>query len=229
MKRLEYIFEDKDIIVCHKPAGMATEGARAGQMDLVSSVRNYLARKDGSKSSKPPYVGTVYRLDQPVEGVVVVCKTKQAASDLARQIKEHKTDKYYYAVCYGAVPEEKGHLSDYLIRNLDTGLAEVTENTADAKKAELDYEVLWRKKGCTLLRIKLLTGRFHQIRVQMAHMGFPIVGDQKYGNAESMGVSKELGLSNVCLCCYKFGFKHPVTKKKVSYEVEPEFLKSFDE
>ena len=188
MKRLEYIFEDKDIIVCHKPAGMATEGARAGQMDLVSSVRNYLARKDGSKSSKPPYVGTVYRLDQPVEGVVVVCKTKQAASDLARQIKEHKTDKYYYAVCYGVVPEEKGHLSDYLIRNLDTGLAEVTENTADAKKAELDYEVVWRKKGCTLLRIKLLTGRFHQIRVQMAHMGFPIVGDQKYGNAESMAI-----------------------------------------
>ena len=120
MKKIEYIYEDEDIIVCHKPAGIATEGAGPGKMDLVSQVRNYLTRKSRQEGKKgPAYVGTVYRLDQPVEGVVVMGKNKKATSSLAEQIKKHTTDKYYYALCFGNVEPREGHVENYLGRRED--------------------------------------------------------------------------------------------------------------
>ena len=239
-KEIEYIYEDEEILVCHKPAGMATEGAGVRSVDLVSSVRNYLARKTKSRS---PYVGTVYRLDKPVEGVVVIAKTKAAASDIAGQIKNHTTDKYYYALCYGALPEDSGHLENLLARREDNGLAMVVssdeakslqDNTitlltgekirliaGDVKKAVLDYEVVARTEDTTLLRIKLLTGRFHQIRVQLSFLGYPILGDDKYGSSDSLSYSQKEGFDTVALACYKFGFKHPKTHKKISFEIAP--------
>ena len=247
MKNLEYIYEDDDIIVCHKPAGMATEGAGPGKMDLVSNVRNYLTRKNRQNGDrKPAYVGTVYRLDQPVEGVVVVAKNKKAASNLAQQIKNHTTDKFYYALCFGNVELKKGHVENYLIRREDSGLADIISESeketldngviikedcgkvrlinGEVKKAVLDYEVISGDEQKSLLNIKLLTGRFHQIRVQMSGLGYPILGDSKYGNEDSIRFSEENGIKNVCLACYKFGFKHPGTGKKVSFEITPEFI-----
>ena len=232
MRKVEYIYEDKEIIVCHKPQGMATEGARAGQMDLVSQVRNYLARKgDGkAKKAKPPYVATVYRLDQPVEGVVVLAKTKAAASSLTKQIKDHTTDKYYYARCYGNVPENNGHLENMVYRREDNGFADVAKDGEDiraisgeVKKAELFFEVLSREENTTLLKIKLITGRFHQIRIQLKEMGYPILGDSRYGTDESNKYSKENEIKGVCLACCKFSFDHPSTGKRCSFEITPWF------
>lgn len=232
MKKIEYIYEDEDIIVCHKPAGIATEGAGPGKMDLVSQVRNYLTRKSRQEGKKgPAYVGTVYRLDQPVEGVVVMGKNKKATSSLAQQIKKHTTDKYYYALCYGAVEPKEGHVENYLGRREDSGLAVIVSEEekvrligGDVKKAELDYEVVSSDERTSLLKIKLLTGRFHQIRVQMAGLGYPIIGDTKYGTEESVRYSEEKGIKTVCLACYKFGFKHPTTGKRVFFEIKPEFI-----
>ncbi|RKM54958.1 RluA family pseudouridine synthase [Butyrivibrio sp. X503] len=250
MKRdIEYIYEDDDILVCHKPAGIATEGAGVRETDLVSHVRNYLARKNrGQKGAKPPYVGTVYRLDKPVEGVVVIAKNKAAASDIAAQIKNHSTEKYYYALCYGSVPEDKNRLENLLVRREDNGSAMViTKEEAnsvngnsitlsskeklgiiggDVKRAVLDYEVVKRDEDneTTLVRIKLLTGRFHQIRVQFAALGFPLLGDERYGSENSKAYSKEKGIKNVNLVCYKFGFNHPKTRKKVYFEISPTVL-----
>lgn len=232
MKKIEYIYEDEDIIVCHKPAGIATEGAGPGKMDLVSQVRNYLTRKSRQEGKKgPAYVGTVYRLDQPVEGVVVMGKNKKATSSLAQQIKKHTTDKYYYALCYGAVEPKERHVENYLGRREDSGLAVIVSEEekvrligGDVKKAELDYEVVSSDERTSLLKIKLLTGRFHQIRVQMAGLGYPIIGDTKYGTEESLRYSEEKGIKTVCLACYKFGFKHPATGKRVFFEIKPEFI-----
>ena len=232
MKKIEYIYEDEDIIVCHKPAGIATEGAGPGKMDLVSQVRNYLTRKSRQEGKKgPAYVGTVYRLDQPVEGVVVMGKNKKATSSLAEQIKKHTTDKYYYALCYGNVEPKKAHVENYLGRREDSGLAVIVSEEekvrligGDVKKAELDYEVVSSDEKTSLLKIKLLTGRFHQIRVQMAGLGYPIIGDTKYGTEESLQYSEEKGIKTVCLACYKFGFKHPATGKRVFFEIKPEFI-----
>lgn len=245
MKRtIEYIYEDEDILVCHKPAGIATEGAGVREVDLVSSVRNYLARKNrGVKGSGAPYVGTVYRLDKPVEGVVVIAKNKAAASDIAKQIKDHSTEKYYYAICYGSVPEDSGRLENYLIRREDNGLAmaiskeeadSLSDNTitlltgaklriigGDVKRAILDYEVVKRNPETTIVKVKLLTGRFHQIRVQFAALGFPLLGDDKYGSENSISYSQKNNIEIVNLACCKFGFKHPKTHKKVAFEITP--------
>ena len=229
---IEYLYEDEDLLVCHKMAGIATEGARAGRMDLVSAARNYLARRDrmntkGRQRNLPPYVATVNRLDQPVEGVIVLAKTKKAASDLAQQIKEHRTDKYYYALCYGIPDEKKGHLTDYLIRRADNGLADIATDDqvetigGEPKKAELEYEVIATKEEIALLKIHLLTGRFHQIRVQLGSRGYPVLGDDKYGNEKSREYAMKANIKDVCLVAYKYVFRHPSTKKKVEFEITP--------
>ena len=242
MRNIRYIYEDNDILVCHKPAGVATEGAKSYTMDLVSAARNYLSRKNG-KSKKPPYVATVHRLDQPVEGVVVLAKTKKAAGDISDQIKNRSTGKYYYALCYGTVPNDGGKLVDYLIRKED-GLAAVVSKAekdslkdlvitrengekirtvaGDVKKAALEYEVVKRTENTTLLRIRLLTGRFHQIRVQLSHYGYPILGEKNYGSAESVRFSEENGISDICLVSYKFELKHPSTGEKMCFEINPD-------
>ncbi|MBO4458658.1 MAG: RluA family pseudouridine synthase [Butyrivibrio sp.] len=247
---LNIIYEDDDIIVCHKPAGIATEGAGVGKMDLVSSIRNYLARKNraAARNGKPPYVGTLYRLDQPVEGVVVVAKNKSAASFIAKQIKERTTEKYYYALCYGKIANDSGHLEDLLVRKQSDGLALVVSVkeanslldqtitlgmgqrqrifSGEIKEAVLDYEVMQRDENSSLVKIKLRTGRFHQIRVQFAHMGHPLLGDLKYGTKESIAYSEAIGKTNVCLACCRFGFVHPSSKKKVFFEITiPQSLK----
>ena len=246
---IRILYEDQDILVCHKRAGMATEGATAGKMDLVSQARNYLARKErmnttGRRRDLPPYVATVNRLDAPVEGILVLAKKKSAASDLSKQIKEKRTQKCYYALCYGTPVDDRGHLTDNLIRRADNGLAmAITDEEAasasdgtvtllsgekveyisgDVKKAELEYEVIKSIEGISLLRIHLLTGRFHQIRVQLSKRGFPILGDTKYGSVEGLECAEKRGIKELCLVSYSFSFKHPGTKKKVTYVIEPD-------
>ena len=242
MRNIRYIYEDNDILVCHKPAGVATEGSKAYAMDIVSAARNYLARKNG-RTGKPPYVATVHRLDQPVEGVVVLAKTKKAAGDISDQIKKRTTGKYYYALCYGSFPDDKGKLIDYLIRKEDGLAAVVSEeekNTlkdsvitmengekvrtvaGDVKKAALEYEVVKRTDNTTLLRIKLLTGRFHQIRVQLSHYGYPILGEKSYGSEESVRFSEENAINDICLVSYKFELKHPTNGKRMCFEIKPD-------
>ncbi len=246
---IRIIYEDDDLLVCHKRAGMATEGAAAGRMDLISAARNYLARRNrtnttGRQRNLPPYVATVNRLDQPVEGVVVLAKTKKAASDLARQIKDKKADKYYYALCYGAVPERKGHLSDFIMRREDNRLAQILTadekdslrdgqvtlrsgervrlTGGDIKSARLEYEVIARTENATLLRVHLLTGRFHQIRAQLSNLGHPILGDDRYSTQESRLCSEEQGIREVCLAAYSYSFDHPATGRRVTFEVSPD-------
>ncbi len=246
---IEYIYEDKDILVCHKGAGIATEGAGAGRMDLVSAARNYLARKDntetkGRQRNLPPYVATVNRLDAPVEGVLVLAKNKKAASELAWQIKNRTTEKYYYALCYGVPETKEGTLCDNLIRRKDTGLAYIISDEemasvregkvtlsggekteligGDVKKAELSYQVIASDEETALLKIHLITGRFHQIRVQLSGMGFPILGDTKYGSQESLKYGNDRGVRNLCLVSYSFSFDHPTTKKRMTFEIKPD-------
>lgn len=256
-RNVEFIYEDNDILVCHKPAGVATEGAKSYTMDLVSSARNYLRRKQrtsgagtdggrGNGAGKPPYLATVHRLDQPVEGVVVLAKNKKAAGDIAAQIKNRTTDKYYYVLCYGTFDEasQKGKLTNYLIRREDNGLAgivtEAEKDTlkdgvitmangdkvrtvaGDVKKAELEYSVIATDGEKTLLNIKLLTGRFHQIRVQLSGIGHPILGESKYGTSESIACSEKCGIKDMCLVSYSFSLKHPGTGKRVTYKIEPD-------
>ena len=218
---LNILYEDKDILVCHKPAGLAVQNARVGSMDMESLLKNYIAQK---VPGKMPYLGIIHRLDQPVEGVLVFALNPKAAADLSRQMTAGKIKKTYLAVTEGTVKVKSAKLVDWLKKDGRTNSSAVVEGgTSGAKKAILSYEVLetWKNKedaqDCgerNLIRIDLDTGRHHQIRVQMAHAGMPLVGDRKYNPGQN---SQE----PLALCSAKLGFQHPVTKKQLEFQVQP--------
>ena len=212
MGELEILYEDEALLVCKKPAGVATQTKRLGQKDMESLLKNYRASK-----GEVPYIGVVHRLDQPVSGVMVFAKTKEAASDLSRQVKTKLADKYYFAMTEGVPEKKKGSLVDYLLHDGKTNTSSVvTKDTPEAKRAELEYEVVETDGRRAVLRIHLLTGRHHQIRVQLSHAGFPIVGDKKYNFREHLKTSGEA----LALCSCHIGFKHPVTHKTMKFELE---------
>lgn len=213
------LYEDKEILVCHKPAGIAVQNARMGMADMESSLKNYLAVKNPGKM---PYLGIVHRLDQPVEGVLVFAKTPKEAAELNRQITAKTVTKEYLAVSAQMPDEKQGHLEDYLKKdNRTNSSAVVTQQIPGAKKAVLDYcvqEEIEDERTETgkrvLVKIILDTGRHHQIRVQMAHKGMPLLGDRKYNASDKSGLS--LGL-----CSCHLVFQHPATKKEMEYRVRP--------
>ncbi len=212
---MEILYEDSAIIVCVKTAGVATQTKQIGQKDMESMLRTYRMQK-----GEPSYIGVVHRLDQPVSGVMVFAKTKEAAADLSKQVSTKRADKYYYAVTDGVPDKSKGTLEDYLLRDGKTNLSKVVSSKeTGAKRAELSYEVLAKTDEKALLNIKLATGRHHQIRVQMAHAGWPLVGDRKYNFKANMTAGSE----PMGLCSYKLGFHHPVTKKKLEFEIPNPF------
>ncbi len=211
------LYEDKEILVCRKPAGMPVQAARIGTMDMENALKNYLAQKNPGKM---PYLGVIHRLDQPVEGILVFAKTSGAAGNLSKQIMAGGAGKYYLAIVEGKAKESEGTLTDYLKKNGKANMSEaVSANTLGAKKAILHYKVLDQKeingKIRTLLRIKLETGRHHQIRVQLSHAGMPLLGDRKYNPLGEKGTS--LGL-----CSSSLEFKHPKTGKTMKFETEPQ-------
>lgn len=226
------IYEDEAVLVVYKPAGIATQTARIGQQDMVSELKNYLAKKPEYKGKGEPYLGVVHRLDQPVSGILVFAKTKQAAAELGRQIANGQMQKYYYAVVCGRPDRLQEKLENYLIKDAKTNLSSlVEEGFPDAKKAVLEYKLMktlmvleenTEAEEISLIEIRLITGRHHQIRVQMSHRGMPLLGDNKYGNSHSKRLSQETKCKNVALCAYKLEFCHPTTRKRSLFEKQPE-------
>ncbi len=235
----DILYEDNYIIVCRKRAGIATQTARLGEPDLESALKNYW---------KIPYVAVIHRLDQPVEGILAFARTREAAAGLSRQSAGQVMNKKYYAVVMMGECGKENILVDYLQRNGRENTSRVVSKDAkDAKRAELTYEVLADKDGLpgqaesgergentgaaqagreirkriALLRVQLKTGRHHQIRVQMAHAGMPLLGDSKYGSEESKDYSRRMGIKNIALCAYSLDFLHPVTGKKMNFEITP--------
>lgn len=226
------VYEDEAVLVVYKPAGIATQTARLGQRDMVSELKNYLAKKPEYKGKKEPYLGVVHRLDQPVSGILVFARTKQAAAELSRQITSGKIQKYYYAVVCGRPKEQKGQLEDYIYKDSKTNLSFIAEgDLSNAQKAVLEYRLIKSlipleenvdPEELSLLEIKLVTGRHHQIRVQFSHQGMPLLGDNKYGNDRSKKLSCGIKCRSVALCAYKLGFCHPVSRKEIMFERMPQ-------
>ena len=218
------IYEDDHILVCHKPAGLATQSAKVGQPDMVSELKNYLAKQ----AKAAPYLGVVHRLDQPVEGLLVFAKTQAAAGKLTAQLAGGTLNKQYYALVCGKPAKESGELVDYLRK--EGNLAKVSNNQdKEAKKAVLQYLILSGmqledEQYISLLDIHIDTGRFHQIRAQLANAGWPILGDGKYGSELSVEVSKKLKIRNVALYAYRLELKHPATGKLLEFSIEPKML-----
>ena len=221
--KTKILYEDSHLFVIHKPAGIAVQSARVGQMDCESELKNYLARRGVS-----PYIGLVHRLDQPVEGVLVVARTKEAAAKLNKQLAEGSLNKRYLAVVHLEKDvEETGSFMDYIMKDgqvakiISSNIKEA-KNIKDAKEARLHYQILQKRDELALVDVEIETGRFHQIRCQMAHHGMPLLGDVKYGSSTSQELSLKEGVCQVVLCANRIKFKHPLTGKELSFEVKPE-------
>ena len=220
---MEIVYEDKDIIVVFKPAGIATQTAGVGQKDVVSELKNHLGGG---------FVGVVHRLDQPVEGLLVFAKNKKAAALLSAQVANKEDGgflKEYDAVVFADRDfPEKAQLKDHIVKEKE-GLARIIPNTEGdrtdtGKEARLSYVTIGdvRIKGegegsIYRLKVNLETGRFHQIRAQLAAHGLPIIGDIKYGSEKSIDLSKRLCIKRVLLCASRIRFKHPENGKVLEF------------
>ncbi len=212
---LEILYEDEDILVCYKPAGIATQTSKASEQDMVSLIRNYLVAK-----GQEPYVGVIHRLDQPVEGILVFGKNAAASAILSKELKEYSFAKHYLAIVTRESIPDEGVLEDYIVKDGKKSRAMIVDaSNPRAKRAVLSYRKVGQVDNLCLLRVKLETGRFHQIRVQFASRTAPILGDVKYG-----GTKNEAGL---CLCAYRLHFTHPVTEEAMGFTIRPKNA-SFD-
>lgn len=238
--RSRILYEDNDIIVCHKPAGIATQTARVGQQDMVSEMKAYLADglrddpslKGAGVSGQPPYVGVIHRLDQPVEGILIFARNKTAAAKLSRQVTDEQMEKDYYAIVCGKDIPEEGELVDHLLKDGRTNLSKVVPKEArDAKEARLRFRTLQCRQtelsdgqSCTiaLVKIRLQTGRHHQIRVQMANVGLSLLGDRKYADASMVELSEQMGIREIALCAGRLALEHPGTGKRMVFHIMPE-------
>ena len=218
---LNILFEDEHILVVKKDAGIPVQAGKMRIMDLQGLVKNELYRRNPKAGE--PYLGIVHRLDQPVEGVMVFAKTPLAAGSLSDQVTDGRMKKHYLALVCGKPSAETGTLVDYLLKDGRTNTSSVVEKgVKDAKRSELRYRVLESREEngeiLTLVEVELLTGRHHQIRVQMANAGLPLYGDTKY-NPQFQEVT---GYVQTALCAYKLAFVHPKTKKVMEFCITPD-------
>lgn len=202
------LYEDGDILVVEKPHGlltMATDRRTTGT--LYSKLTEYV-RKGTVKSRNRIFI--VHRLDRDASGVLVFAKTMEAKTAL--QAGWEGTRKLYLAVIHGRMPESSGVITSHLIEN-KAQLVRSTRDTAQGKLSRTSYRVLHESRGFSLLEVDLLTGRKHQIRVHLAELGRPIVGDKKYGN-------KSDGEKRLALHAKSLAFEHPATRERVEFETK---------
>lgn len=212
--KLQVIYEDNHIIVVVKPQNIPTQEDESKDKDLLSMVKDYIKEKENKPGNV--YVGLVHRLDRPTGGVMVFAKTSKAASRLSLQISESLMKKRYLAVVLGKPREKRMKLINFLQKNARTNTVQVVpELTTGAKRAELEYNVVEEKDKVSLVDIDLHTGRSHQIRVQMKHIGCPVYGDVKYGG------DKLAKGHNLALWAYELKFVHPTTKENLTFKVYP--------
>lgn len=178
--KLKVLFEDNHCLAVLKPAGLLTMGDRTGDVSAVDLAREYLRRKYEKPGNV--FVGVVHRLDRPVSGVLLFARTSKAAARLSEQFRKHSISKVYHCVVEGRPPKPSGELVDWLAKDEATNLSRTVQRPEDGKLSRLTYRCLKSVGPLSLLEIELLTGRSHQIRVQLSSRRWPICGDAKYGS-----------------------------------------------
>ncbi len=217
---MDILYEDNHVIVVLKPQNVPSQADESGDKDMLTMVKEYIKEKYNKPGNV--YVGLVHRLDRPTGGVMVFAKTSKAAARLTEQFKNKEAEKTYFAVVCGALKAKQTKLVNYLLKDEKNNIVKVVPMaTTGAKRAELDYTVLEEKDGFSLLKVKLETGRGHQIRVQLSTIGNPIYGDQKYG--------KDMPKANLNLFAVELKFKHPTTGDTMVFRAyPPENLKAWN-
>jgi 23S rRNA pseudouridine1911/1915/1917 synthase len=202
---IEILFEDNHLLAVNKPAGLLSQEDHSGEPDLLTLCKEYLKREYNKQGNV--FLGLLHRLDKPVGGVMLFAKTSKAASRISEQIRRRSIKKTYHTVVEGTSPQN-GMLQDFLLKNNQTNtVSVVSSKEKKAKKAELIYQRKQVQNNMSLLKITLITGRPHQIRVQLSSLGYPVHGDHKYG-------SKHTG--NIALHASELTFSHPTLKKETT-------------
>lgn len=208
---MDILYEDNHLLAVNKRPGEIVQGDKTGDPCMADEVKAFLKERDHKPGNV--FCGVIHRIDRPVSGVVLFAKTSKALSRMNEQVKQRKLTKTYWAVVKNRPPELQGTLEDYLIRNEKLNKSFVTANHSDpnAKQALLDYRLIATSEGgYHLLEIDLHTGRHHQIRCQLSHMGCPIKGDLKYG------ASRSNPDGSISLHARSISFEHPVTHKQTT-------------
>lgn len=211
---LNIVYEDNQILVVVKPQNLPVCEDETGDPDLLNLLKQYIVKKYDKPGDA--FLGLVHRLDRPTGGVMVFARNSKSAARLAECMKEGELEKKYLAVTVGIPKQSRNVLKNALYK--DTSKNEVycvPLATEGAKLAILEYHTIAEKSGHALVDIKLVTGRSHQARVQMANIGTPLFGDQKYGKGKSPAAA------NLALWAYELRFPHPVTKDIMVFRVLP--------
>jgi 23S rRNA pseudouridine1911/1915/1917 synthase len=206
-KPFDVLYEDNHLLVVNKSSGILVQGDATGDKPLVELCKDYIKEKHGKPGAV--FLGVVHRLDRPVSGVVVLARTSKALERMNALFRERETKKTYWALVAKTPPREEGTLIHWLMKDEKKNKTTAfSRETKDALFSELSYKVIANASGLSLLEVSPVTGRPHQIRVQLASMGCPIKGDVKYGYSEA----NEDG--SICLHARELEFIHPVKKEK---------------
>jgi len=206
---MQILFEDNHLLVVNKPAGQLVQGDQTGRATLLEETKVWLKEKYDKPGNV--FLGLVHRLDRTASGVVVLARTSKAAARLSEEIRNHRPRKIYWALVAGEVPLSGGFV-DRLERN------EYTSQIVDApggKEARLSYNRLCYAESISFVEITLETGRHHQIRVQFAHRGFPILGDRRYGSQQLFAADA------IALHAREMVIRHPTRGEEMSFVAEP--------
>lgn len=205
--RINILYEDNHLLVAVKPSGILSQADGTNHDDMLSLLKQYLKEKYNKPGNV--YLGLVHRLDQPTSGVMVFAKTSKAASRLSEQVRNHTFKKSYLLICHGRLNKREGKMEDFLVKEKEKVVV-----AKEGQHALLSYDVLsyCAQEDISLVKVDLKTGRKHQIRVQFASRGYPILGDNRYGEKEKM---------DLCLCACAISFLHPVSKERLTFTVQP--------
>ncbi len=205
------VFEDNHLLVVNKRAGVLVQGDETGDIPLVDLCKAYVKEKYGKPGAV--FLGLVHRIDRPVSGIVVLARTSKSLERMTAQFRERETAKTYWAIVRKRPPQESGQLIHWLLKDEKKNKTTAfKKETPGALRSELSYRVIGSITGEFLLEVKPVTGRPHQIRVQLASMGCPIKGDVKYGDVEANADG------SICLHARQLEFLHPVKKEPLSLE-----------
>lgn len=203
MIKLNILYEDNHIIVVFKPAGILSQADKTGDDDMLTLIKKYIKEKYNKPGNV--YLGLVHRLDRQVSGIMVFAKTSKAASRLSEEIRNNKMHKKYRAIIHGYLDKKEGTLINR-IEKLDN--KKVLIDTPSGKEAILNYKVIKEKNNLSLVDIDLVTGRYHQIRIQFASINHSLLGDYLYNRMDT---------NNLALVSYSLSFIHPTTKEKMNF------------
>ena len=208
---MEIVYEDNHLIIVYKHSGEIVQGDKTGDVPLSEDVKCYLKEKYQKPGNV--FLGVVHRLDRPVAGLVVFAKTSKALIRLNKMFRDGEVHKTYWAITKNLPPQSEGTLTHWLVRNEKQNKSYAYDHEVPhSKKAILKYRLIGQSDHYCLLEVNLMTGRHHQIRCQLAHMGCPIKGDLKYGTQRSNPDG------SICLLAHHVEFVHPVSKQLISLD-----------